>query len=114
MDPPGPLPEKSQSPLEARHGGQGRGRGSGVARSARPRGLPKLMAINALVCGVEIVSSAAFTYIPPLLLKAGYTETVMTIILGVGESHGLVLQGGSHILLEEVLQGQVMWCEMDQ
>lgn len=83
MDLPGPLPEKSQSPVEARHGGQGRGRGSGVARSARPRGLPKLMAINALVCGVEIVSSAAFTYIPPLLLKAGYTETVMTIILGV-------------------------------
>ncbi|KAK7016764.1 hypothetical protein SK128_025697 [Halocaridina rubra] len=49
----------------------------------QPRGLPKLMAINALVCGVEIISSAAFTYIPPLLLKAGYTETIMTIILGV-------------------------------
>lgn len=49
----------------------------------QPRGLPRLMAINALVCGVEIISSAAFTYIPPLLLKAGYTETVMTIILGV-------------------------------
>lgn len=47
------------------------------------RGLPHLLAINALVCGVEIVSSAAFTYIPPLLLKAGYTETLMTIILGI-------------------------------
>lgn len=54
-------------------------------RRRRVRGLPHLLAINALVCGVEIVSSAAFTYIPPLLLKAGYTETLMTIILGIGE-----------------------------
>lgn len=52
-------------------------------RGARVQGLASLLAINALVCGVEIVSSAAFTFIPPLLLKAGYTETVMTIILGI-------------------------------
>lgn len=64
--------ERNSSPV--------RKRGSG-----RVRGLPSLLAINALVCGVEIVSSAAFTFIPPLLLKAGYTETVMTIILGIGE-----------------------------
>uniref|UniRef100_A0A0P4VX71 Solute carrier family 45 member 3 n=1 Tax=Scylla olivacea TaxID=85551 RepID=A0A0P4VX71_SCYOL len=51
--------------------------------AVRVRGLASLLAINALVCGVEIVSSAAFTFIPPLLLKAGYTETVMTIILGI-------------------------------
>jgi len=56
-------------------------RGSG---SRGPRvGILWLLGVNALVCGVEIVSSAAFTYIPPLLLKAGYTETLMTIILGV-------------------------------
>lgn len=64
----------------------------GVA--GRVRGLPQLLAINALVCGVEIVSSAAFTYIPPLLLKAGYTETLMTIILGIGElklTHRLII-----------------------
>ena len=47
--------------------------------------LYKLVGINALVCGVEIVSSAGFTYIPPLLLKAGFTETSMTIILGIGK-----------------------------
>ncbi|KAG0727469.1 Solute carrier family 45 member 3 [Chionoecetes opilio] len=53
-------------------------------RGGRVRGLPGLLAVNALVCGVEIVSSAAFTFIPPLLLKAGYSETLMTIILGIG------------------------------
>lgn len=56
---------------------------SPVRKRGRVRGLPSLLAINALVCGVEIVSSAAFTFIPPLLLKAGYTETIMTIILGI-------------------------------
>lgn len=61
--------------------GAHKGRGS---NSKGPRvGLFWLLGVNALVCGVEIVSSAAFTYIPPLLLKAGYTETLMTIILGV-------------------------------
>ncbi|XP_076069536.1 solute carrier family 45 member 3-like [Oratosquilla oratoria] len=49
----------------------------------RPRGILHLMGINAVVCGIEMVSSAAFTYIPPLLLKAGFTETHMSIILGV-------------------------------
>ena len=58
---------------------------SPVRKRGRVRGLPSLLAVNALVCGVEIVSSAAFTFIPPLLLKAGYTETVMTIILGIGK-----------------------------
>ncbi|XP_045623898.1 solute carrier family 45 member 3 [Procambarus clarkii] len=68
----------SCSPSESSNGSPAHKRARG-----RVRGLPRLLAINALVCGVEIVSSAAFTYIPPLLLKAGYTETVMTIILGI-------------------------------
>lgn len=78
----GASPDSSLSPSSSgsRNGSPVRHRIHG-----RVRGLPKLMAINALVCGVEIVSSAAFTYIPPLLLKAGYTETVMTIILGIGK-----------------------------
>lgn len=62
---------------------QNSGGRKGAWGKGKVRGLPRLLAINSLVCGVEIVSSAAFTYIPPLLLKAGYTETVMTIILGI-------------------------------
>jgi len=52
-------------------------------RGIMQRGLVWLMGVNALVCGVEIVASAAFAYIPPLLLKAGYTETLTNIILGI-------------------------------
>lgn len=78
MDQSAPELTTCGSPSESKNG-------SPVHKRARERvrGLPRLLAINALVCGVEIVSSAAFTYIPPLLLKAGYTETIMTIILGI-------------------------------
>ena len=30
----------------------------------------RLVAINAVVCGLEIAACVAFTFIPPLLLKA--------------------------------------------
>jgi len=43
----------------------------------------RLIAINAVVCGLEIAACVAFTFIPPLLLKVGFTETYMSIILGV-------------------------------
>ncbi|XP_059082872.1 solute carrier family 45 member 3-like isoform X2 [Tigriopus californicus] len=43
----------------------------------------KLIGINALVAGLEIASSLAFTFIPPLLLKIGYGETQMSIIFGI-------------------------------
>jgi len=45
--------------------------------------VPRLLAINAVVAGLEIAACVAFTFIPPLLLKAGFTETNMSIILGV-------------------------------
>ena len=45
----------------------------------------KLILVNAVVAGLEIASSVAFTFIPPLLLKSGYRETQMTIIFGVGK-----------------------------
>ena len=45
----------------------------------------KLILVNAVVAGLEIASSVAFTFIPPLLLKSGYSETQMTIIFGVGK-----------------------------
>ena len=37
----------------------------------------KLILVNAVVAGLEIASSVAFTFIPPLLLKSGYSETQM-------------------------------------
>ena len=43
----------------------------------------RLILVNAVVAGLEIASSVAFTFIPPLLLKSGYTETQMSIIFGV-------------------------------
>ena len=46
----------------------------------------KLILVNAVVAGLEIASSVAFTFIPPLLLKSGYSETQMTIIFGVGKT----------------------------
>lgn len=46
----------------------------------------KLIGINAVVAGLEIAASVAFTFIPPLLLKIGYGETQMSIIFGIGEN----------------------------
>ncbi|XP_062601174.1 solute carrier family 45 member 3-like isoform X1 [Saccostrea cucullata] len=46
--------------------------------------LLQIILLNAVVCGVEICACAGFTYIPPMLLKAGYTEENMSIILGMG------------------------------
>ena len=44
----------------------------------------RLILVNFVVAGLEIASAVAFTFIPPLLLKAGYSETQMSIIFGVG------------------------------
>lgn len=43
----------------------------------------RLVLVNFVVAGLEIASSVAFTFIPPLLLKSGYSETQMSIIFGV-------------------------------
>jgi len=51
--------------------------------SVKSLSVPRLLAINAVVAGLEIAACVAFTFIPPLLLKAGFTETNMSIILGV-------------------------------
>ena len=45
-----------------------------------------LVMVNMVVAGLEIAASVAFTFIPPLLLKSGYSETQMTIIFGVGKN----------------------------
>ena len=46
-----------------------------------------LILVNFVVAGLEIASSVAFTFIPPLLLKSGYSETQMSIIFGVGKPY---------------------------
>lgn len=51
----------------------------------KKKSLTDLLTINALVCGVEIVASCTFTFIPPLLLKSGFSEFLMTTILGFGK-----------------------------
>lgn len=53
--------------------------------------LVKIFLLNAVVCGVEICACAGFTYIPPMLLKSGYTEENMSIILGIGPLMGFLI-----------------------
>nr|KAG5689142.1 hypothetical protein BaRGS_006350 [Batillaria attramentaria] len=43
-----------------------------------------MLLLNAVVCGVEICACAGFVYIPPMLLKAGYSEEEMNFILATG------------------------------
>ncbi|KAL5007087.1 hypothetical protein ScPMuIL_015893 [Solemya velum] len=57
----------------------------------KPLSLLQIVLLNAIVCGVEICACAGFTYIPPMLLKAGYTEENMSIILGMGPLLGFFL-----------------------
>ena len=46
--------------------------------------LTKMLKLNAIVGGIEFCGSAAFCFIPPMLLKAGIDEQLMSMILGVG------------------------------
>ena len=46
----------------------------------------KLICINAVTAGLEVVSSVVFTIVPPLLLKLGYSETQMSLLFGVGKN----------------------------
>ncbi|KAF4523607.1 hypothetical protein B566_EDAN014581 [Ephemera danica] len=49
----------------------------------------RLIFINAMVCGLEVAATVAFTYLPPILLKAGFAEANMGIILGIGPFVGM-------------------------
>ncbi|KAG8222701.1 hypothetical protein J437_LFUL002758 [Ladona fulva] len=46
--------------------------------------LGHLIMINAVVCGLELAASVAYTYLPPLLLKAGFCSASTGFILGIG------------------------------
>ena len=50
-----------------------------------------MVLVNSVVCGLEFCASAAFTYIPPMLLKAGLSEENMSFALGVGPCLGFFI-----------------------
>lgn len=44
----------------------------------------KLTGINLLAFGLELCACAGFTYIPPILLKSGFSDENLTVIMGLG------------------------------
>jgi MFS family permease len=50
-----------------------------------------LFTVTTLVCGLEFCTASAFTYIPPILLKAGISESLMTWLMGCGPLLGFLL-----------------------
>ena len=60
------------------------GQAGGAAIRPTHVSLSQLVLLNAVVCGLEFCASAAFTYIPPMLLKSGIPEERMSIVLGIG------------------------------
>lgn len=50
----------------------------------------RLLIISSLVCGLEFCTASAFTYIPPILLKAGISESSMTWLMGCGPLLGFL------------------------
>ena len=54
-------------------------------------GFFRLLIITSLVCGLEFCTASAFTYIPPILLKAGISESSMTWLMGCGPLLGFLM-----------------------
>jgi solute carrier family 45 protein 3 len=79
----------SVSDLESSLAKPGNG-GVGVPRERLNLSLPQMLLLNAVVCGVEIAACAGFVYIPPMLLKAGYSEEEMNVLLGLGPLLALI------------------------
>lgn len=52
---------------------------------------PYLASINLITLGTELCSSAAFSYLPPLLLEAGYSESGMSTVMALGPFLALFL-----------------------
>ncbi|CAF0957896.1 unnamed protein product [Didymodactylos carnosus] len=53
-------------------------------------GISHLIVVTALVCGLEFCTSAAFSFIPPLLLKSGVPDSLTTTLMGCGPLMGFV------------------------
>ncbi|XP_046561467.1 solute carrier family 45 member 3-like [Haliotis rubra] len=63
----------------------------GSGRRTASLTVTQILLLNSVVCGVEICACAGFTYIPPMLLKVGYSEETMSFILGLGPLLGFVI-----------------------
>ncbi|XP_022083779.1 solute carrier family 45 member 3-like isoform X2 [Acanthaster planci] len=50
-----------------------------------------LVFLNLYTFGIELCSSASFSYLPPLLLEMGFSETVMCIIMALGPFFAMVV-----------------------
>ena len=50
-----------------------------------------LVAINIITCGIELCASAAFCYLPPMLLEAGFSESSMSTVMALGPLCALIL-----------------------
>lgn len=50
----------------------------------------RLVVTSSLVCGLEFCTAAAFSYVPPILLKAGIGESSMTLLMGCGPLLGFI------------------------
>jgi hypothetical protein len=48
-----------------------------VQEPKRSLTLIQMILLNSVVCGVEVCACAGFTYIPPMLLKAGLLNTMI-------------------------------------
>ncbi|GAB1608067.1 solute carrier family 45 member 3-like [Argonauta hians] len=55
-----------------------------ISQTKKTLALSQMVLLNSVVFGVEICACAGFTCISPLLLKVGYSEENMSIILGMG------------------------------
>lgn len=64
--------------------------GGSMPKEPHTLSLLQMVLLNAVVCGVEIAACAGFVYIPPMLLKAGYSEEEMNILLGMGPMLALI------------------------
>ena len=62
-----------------------------VLHKSCSHGLCHLFVITSLICGLEFCTASAFTYIPPILLKAGISESMMTWLMGCGPLLGFLL-----------------------
>lgn len=60
----------------------------GASRNVKRMSFVRLLCLNAVVCGIEFCGSAAFCFIPPMLLKIGIGEQNMSLVLGVGPLMG--------------------------
>ncbi|XP_067935574.1 solute carrier family 45 member 3-like [Watersipora subatra] len=58
-------------------------KGEGISQ-AHTLTVCNLILLNCIVCGLELVASAALVYLPPMLLEAGVEDKYMSWVLGLG------------------------------